>query len=198
MCFGWIQEVLFLVEKVWVTVCLWVRDKLCFIFVFPSPLSAVGKVLLIRDTSKSLSDISRVPVIFYLKQALFLDRVGPHWRAQWKSIQAAASRRSTALVCVYTDRSCDSWFMFARWWAEEGNRCKLGCLTVASYSFVKGVLDTASSPVVWAYYAIIQAWPYLGRARSYVNRAYGQEGGLTPALMSVSIKGACTQLQWQK
>ncbi len=40
------------------------------------------------------------------------------------------------------------------------------------HSCMEGVLDTASSPVVRANNAIIQAWPYLGRAQRYVNRAY--------------------------
>lgn len=40
------------------------------------------------------------------------------------------------------------------------------------YSCMKGMLDTASSPVVPANNAIIQAWPYLGRAQCYVNKAF--------------------------
>lgn len=51
--------------------------KLELISVFPSPLSPSGKTLLSQDTSKSLSDISRILVIFYLKQALLLDTVSP-------------------------------------------------------------------------------------------------------------------------
>lgn len=71
------SSVLFWAAEGWVTGCLGVRDEtradLCF-SITPQPQ---WETLLSQDTSKSLSDISRILVIFYLKQALLLDTVSP-------------------------------------------------------------------------------------------------------------------------
>lgn len=74
MCLGWIHKVLLWVEELWAACGS--KMNLCLISVFPSPFSSVGKALFTGDTTKTLSDISGIPVIFYLMRALFLDREG--------------------------------------------------------------------------------------------------------------------------
>lgn len=70
------SSVLFWAAEGRVTGCLGVRDEtradLCFSITPPQ-----WETLLRQDTSKGLSDISRILVIFYLKQALLLDTVSP-------------------------------------------------------------------------------------------------------------------------
>lgn len=167
------SSVLFWAAEGWVTGCLGVRDEtradLCF-SITPQPQ---WETLLSQDTSKSLSDISRILVIFYLKQALLLDTVSPP--------PPSTPTTATIIVKIYPDcglltlhssgmclhsQSCNHCLIFLYWWVEEGSRRK----TV--HSSVKCVQDAASSPEVRANNVIIQAWPYLGRAQCYVNRAY--------------------------
>lgn len=148
------------------------KMKLFLISVFPSPLRPVGKALVTWDMTKSLSDISRVPFIFYLKLALFLDSEGPRQWAQWKSIQAAASQRNTILACVYPSRAVIVGKCLCTDELREETDVNWCAWQLPVYSCMKGMLDTASSPVVPANNAIIQAWPYLGRAQCYVNKAF--------------------------
>ena len=116
--------------------------KLCLISVFPSPLGPVGRALFTWDTTKSWSDISGVPVIFYLRHALFLDRE-ESWGEGPADQENESSQHNTALACVHT-----GWALIAPQClcADELSKETDVNWCARRLPVYSCVLDTASSP----------------------------------------------------
>lgn len=170
LCFGWRRLGSPLVSG----------SKMILGSVFPSPLRSVGRAPF------------KIPQEWKFKwHLLSLISSESVFRQSGPTVTSCSlSTQHSSGMCLHRQR-CNPWLMFAHWRTEGGNRCKRVRLAEASAGH--GVFTCG--PSLQRYNSGLAIF---SQGSVLCKQSLRPRGGLAPALVSVSINGACRQRRLSK